>query len=189
MAERDARVRQRLVDTGELFDGYNAEMETVHLEHAERLGKILDEYGWPGCSLVGEEAADAAWLIAQHAISLPDFQRRVLTLLQRAADDGEVSKKRVAMLEDRIRVFEGKKQRYGTQFDWDENGEMSPNPIVEPDKVDQRRAELGLGPLDESIAEIRERVAAECESPPTDYEARQREIDAWCREVGWRTPT
>lgn len=35
----------------------------------------------------------------------------------------------VAMLEGRIRCNEGKRQRYGTQFDWDKDGLLSPHPI------------------------------------------------------------
>ena len=186
MARRDAEVRERLARTGELFDGYNAEMERVHVEHARRLAEILDEHGWPGGSMVGEEAAEAAWLVAQHAISMPDFQRRVLELIREAAERGEVARKRVAMLEDRSRVFEGKQQRFGTQFDWDEDGEMSPNPIADPETVDERRAEMGLEPLADAVRRMRQRVGGEGQRPPESYEARQREIDAWCREVGWR---
>ncbi len=33
--------------------------------HGDRLGEIMDDYGWPTAELVGEEAARAAWLIAQ----------------------------------------------------------------------------------------------------------------------------
>src|SRR5690349_5072146 len=35
--------------------------------HGDRLGAIMDEHGWPTADQVGEEAARAAWLIAQHA--------------------------------------------------------------------------------------------------------------------------
>jgi hypothetical protein len=39
---------------------------------------------------------------------------------------GDAPALQAAMLEDRIRAFEGRPQRYGTQFDWDANGEPSP---------------------------------------------------------------
>jgi hypothetical protein len=35
-----------------------------------RLVEILDTYGWPGKSLVGEDGAEAAWLLALH--TMPD---------------------------------------------------------------------------------------------------------------------
>jgi len=50
--------------------------------HGDRLGEIMDEYGWPTADLVGEEAARAAWLIAQHADRQLDIQRRALRLME-----------------------------------------------------------------------------------------------------------
>src|SRR5437870_12291511 len=73
--------------------------------------------------------------------------RRGLTLLQGGASKGEVSPLNVAMLEDRIRTFEGRPQRYGTQFDWDEHGRLSPLPLEDPAGVDARRRATGPGPL------------------------------------------
>ena len=46
--------------------------------HGDRLNEIMDEYGWPTAELVGEEAAHAAWLIAQHAHRQLDVRRRAL---------------------------------------------------------------------------------------------------------------
>jgi len=37
-----------------------------------RLVEILDSYDWPGRSLVGEDGAEAAWLLALH--TMPDPQ-------------------------------------------------------------------------------------------------------------------
>ncbi|MGW8882386.1 DUF6624 domain-containing protein, partial [Streptomyces mirabilis] len=56
--------------------------------HGDRLGEIMDEYGWPTAELVGEEAASAAWLIAQHADRQLDVQRRALRLMERAVAAG-----------------------------------------------------------------------------------------------------
>ena len=189
LARRDHETRERLAATGELFDGYNAEMEEVHRENAARLAAILDERGWPGRSVVGEEGGRAAWLVVAHAISMPGIQRRGRDLLREAVEAGEADPTWLAKLTDRIRVFEGKGQIYGTHFDWDEDGQMSPNPIASPDRVDERRAEVGLPPLRDDVARMRAQVAASKEEAPADWEARQREIDAWCVEVGWRSGT
>ena len=55
MAEEDQRVRSRLAESGDLFDGYNVEMEAVHVRNATRLKQIIALHGWPGRSLVGED--------------------------------------------------------------------------------------------------------------------------------------
>src|SRR5689334_20169251 len=112
MAAEDAATRERLARDASLFEGYHAEMEAVHRRHAVRLRAIIAAVGWPGRSLVGEDGADAAWLVVQHAIGEPAFLRAMLPILQQAAADGEADPAGVAMLEDRIRVFEGRPQRY-----------------------------------------------------------------------------
>jgi len=52
------------------------------------------------------------------------------------------------MLEDRIQMRNDKPQTYGSQVLTDpETGEYKVYEIREPEYVDQRRAEVGLGPL------------------------------------------
>ncbi len=185
MAAEDRRVRSELAADGTLFDGYHPRMREVHERNAARLLQILNDHGWPGRSLVGEEAAEAAWLVLQHAVGNPPLQRRGLELLK-AASGGEVPAIQVAMLEDRIRSFEGKGQIYGTEFDWDEQGLMSPLPIEDGQNVDERRIDVGLISLEQDIQQRRLRVAQSQERPPKDWAARQREKENWLRSVGWR---
>jgi hypothetical protein len=92
-----------------------------------------------------------------------------------------------AMLEDRIRVFEGRPQLYGTQFDWDSTGQLSPLPIEDPSEVEARRRTLGLKPLEQQVNDVRAAAAREGERPPADWATRQREVEAWYRQVGWRS--
>jgi hypothetical protein len=179
MAAADLATRERLAADGSLFDGYHPEMRAVHERNADRLGSIIDQHGWPDPALVGPDAAEAAWLVAQHAISRPTLMRAVFELLH---GGDAVPAWQLAMLEDRIRVFEGRKQRFGTQFDWDAAGEMNPKPIEQPDQVDTCRADAGLPPLAEAIAQHRARG----EPRPSDWAKRQAEAEAFVREVGWR---
>jgi hypothetical protein len=186
MAEEDARVREELAAAGTLHDGYHPRMERVHRRNASRLHAILDQHGWPGRTMVGADGAHAAWIVVQHAIGDPALQRRALPLLRSAAAQGEVSVVEVAMLEDRIRVSEGRLQRYGTQYDWDADGRLSPLPVEDPEHVDERRRAVGLSPLEECTARQRERAAEAREKSPADWRARQQEMHAWFRASGWR---
>ena len=186
MAAEDLRVREELMRDGALCEGYHPRMREVHERNAARLGAVLEECGWPGRSVVGDEAADAAWLILQHSIGSPHLQRLGLSLLEAAAAVGEAPIGHVAMLEDRIRCNEGKGQRYGTQFDWDKDGLLSPLPIDDETNVDKRRSEVGLAPLDDEIRRKRQGAADEGERPPHDWNARQQEIEQWLRSTGWR---
>jgi hypothetical protein len=186
LAERDKRVRGELVVSGELFDGYHPRMAAVHADNAKALERIIGEFGWPGSSQVGDDGAEAAWLVLQHAIANPGLQRKCLQLLKAAAEIGEVPAPHAAYLEDRIHAFEGRPQRYGTQFDWDDNGQLSPLPLEDPARVDSYRASVGLGPLSEKIEEVRTQAEAEGNTAPRDIEARKIAKLAWAKSVGWR---
>lgn len=188
LIERDEATRARLAADGSLFEGYAPEMEEVHRANAGELGEVLDRHGWPGRSLVGREAAAAAATVAQHAISLPDFQRRCLRILERPVEAGEAEPEHHARLVDRIRFNERRPQVYGTILDWDEDGRLSPWPIEEPQSVDERRRACGLPPLEQAVASLRRAAAAEGEAPRASFAERQRRIEEWCREVGWLPP-
>jgi Family of unknown function (DUF6624) len=180
LAEHDQRVRAELAADGSLFRGYHPRMEAVHRQNAERLMAIVEVFGWPTEPLAGREAAEAAWLVAQHAIGEPALQRRALGLLLEAAGRGDVPAWQPAMLEDRIRMFEGRPQLYGTQLEADADGWLRPYPIEDPATVDERRKRVGLDPLP-AKAERAERVMSSDER--AEYE---REHQAWLRRVGWR---
>jgi hypothetical protein len=185
LRDRDRRKRQELIGRDELWTGYHAEMEAVHRENARVLERVLDERGWPAVADVGEDGSEAAWVVAIHAIGEPAFQRRCLRLLERAVRKGGARAARWASLLDRIRFNERRPQVYGTLFDWDESGRMSPWPIEAAQEVEARRREVGLPPLRESVREVRERSAREGGRAPKPFDERQAEIRAWSRRVGW----
>lgn len=158
-------------------------MEAVHKSNAARLTTIIEQHGWPGESLVGENGARAAWLIAQHAIGNPPFMRQCLSLLKQAASENEVPQWHAAMLEDRIRMYEGRPQVYGTQFQPDKNGEFTPYTIENPESVNDRRRAVGLNTLEERMVEMREQSAQEKVPLPPSWEA---EYERRLHSVGWR---
>jgi hypothetical protein len=187
MQAEDIRVRAELLHEGALGDGYHLRMREVHERNAARLKGIIATRGWPGRSLAGDDGAHAAWRIAQHAIGDPSFQRACVEAIQKAVDQGEAPLAQLAFLEDRVRFFEGRAQLYGTQFHWDENGEMNPWPIEDPEHVDERRSKVGLNSISERTLEIREQAAREGDKPPQNPEEERSKFEAWLRETGWRT--
>lgn len=131
-----------------------ARWEEIDSANTARLEEIIEARGWPGKSLVGEDGASAAFLIAQHADRDPDFQRRTLKLMEAAAAAGEANPRHLAYLTDRVRVKDGLPQVYGTQMTI-ADGVPVPHPIEDEANVDKRRAEVGLEPLSEYIERIR----------------------------------
>ena len=103
---------------------------------------------------------------------LLEMGRGDLALLKDLARDGSLFQGyhplEVAMLEDRIRTFEGRPQRYGTQFDWDEHGHLSLLPLEDPAGVDARRRAIGLGPLAQDLWQTPRRTSA-LDGPPATW--------------------
>jgi hypothetical protein len=181
----DLALRNKLVQSGQLSDGYNEDMKELHNRNAEILNDIIDTIGYPTIDNVGKEANEAAWLIIQHSIGQPAFMKKCAELLKSAVIENKADAKNLAYLTDRIAVFEGRPQLYGTQFDWDENGSLSPNLLDDFAKVNERRKKVGLNSLKEQTEIIRRQAKDENESPPADFEKRKQEIEAWKRTVGW----
>ncbi|MEU2930555.1 DUF6624 domain-containing protein [Streptomyces sp. NPDC007251] len=118
------------------------------------LKMVVGQHGWPGVDLVGEEGADAAWLIAQHADHDAAFQRRALELVTHAALAGLVPAILYVYLTDRVRVAQGRPQLYGTQYHDDGTGTgIMAYPIEDPKRLDERRTALGLEPHAKTASE------------------------------------
>jgi hypothetical protein len=185
MRDEDLRVRKEVVEGSSAFAGYHPRMEEVHHRNAARLREIIAQRGWPGTSLAGEDGAAAAWLVVQHAISEPDFQRWALGLLRDAAERGEAPAAQAAFLEDRICTLEGRPQIYGTQFDVDETGLPAPCPIADAAAVNERRRRVGLNTLEERTQEMRAGQVPQQPDPQARAEYERGRLE-WLRRVGWR---
>lgn len=181
----DLMLRDKLVKSGQLSEGYNEEMKELHNRNAKTLNDIIDTIGYPTIDKVGKEANEATWLVIQHSIGQPVFMKKCAELLKSAVNENKADPKYLAYLTDRIAVFEDKPQLYGTQFDWDEYGNLSPNLFDHVTKVNERRKAIGLNTLEEQTEIIRKQVKNENQSPPTDFEKRKKEIEEWKKTVGW----
>lgn len=115
--------------------------------NVRQLDNIIEESGWPHRSVVGDKAATAAFLVIQHAS--PNRQKEYFPFLRAAVEIGEAAADHLALLEDRILMSEGKKQRYGSQLQDNGKGGWEFYPIEDEANVDERRKAVGLPPLAE----------------------------------------
>ncbi|WP_405824427.1 hypothetical protein OG705_29695 [Streptomyces sp. NBC_00838] len=137
------------------------------------LRRIIGHLGvWPGRSLVGEEACQAATTIVLHSDHDPAFQRLMLRALRAAFEKGEATGAQWAHLQDRCLVHDGKRQLFGTQFWYESRTGIQPYPIEAPEGLDARRAEVGLQPHTEQVQLQRERHGAPASSIPPAHPTR-----------------
>ncbi len=120
----------------------------VDRRNTARMKVIVVKHGWPTKRMVGRDGMRAAWLLVQHADQAVAFQRKCLALMGRLQKTGQVSRKDVAYLTDRVQVNEGKPQVYGTQFHV-VDGARQPRPIHDAPNVEKRRKSMGLTTMKE----------------------------------------
>jgi hypothetical protein len=179
MEAHDQKVRGELTASGALNDTYHPRLEEVHRANSSRLRQIIAVFGWPGRALVGEKGAKAAWRIALHSITEPPFMRQCRDSIDRASEAGDAPRWQFAIIDDRIRVYEGRPQRYGTQLRYTAAG-LEPHPLENEGRVNSMRMQAGLPPLAQTLAQARAQPP-----PPGDPAAREKAEVEFRRSVGW----
>jgi len=111
-----------------------------------KVEKILDEYGWLGFDKIGNMGALTLFLVIQH--SPLKVQEKYLLMMREAVKNKQAFAGNLALLEDRVPLGEGRKQIYGSQLRTDTVTHKNILlPLEDPENVDKRRAEVGLGPI------------------------------------------
>jgi uncharacterized protein DUF6624 len=180
MEARDQALRAELTAAGELTDRYHPRLEELHRSHASRLRQIIAVFGWPGVALVGDRGARAAWRIALHSVSEPAFMRQCRDLIDAASQRQDAPRWQFAIIDDRIRVYEGKAQRYGTQLRTGANG-LEPHPLENEARVNSMRMQAGLPPMAQFLAKAR----AQPQLSATEQAKRDAADLEFRRLVGW----
>jgi hypothetical protein len=151
--ESDQGLRRQIAPTQEKYGSKSAQMDSLwrQMQRADarnlpRVTAIIDQYGWPGNSLVGRSGSLAAFLVIQHS-NLATMQK-YLPLMRQAAAKGELAKQNLALVEDRVLTFQDQPQLYGSQLHTNQaTGKTEFFPIADEAHVDERRAIMGLEPL------------------------------------------
>jgi hypothetical protein len=119
------------------YDKYNE----VLLEH------IFKYHGYPSYRKIGlGEVKDIPFIILLHCSI--EFQEKHIYLLKKASEIDEDMKGVFAQAQDRILMFKGLPQIYGTQLVWNKKAEvLELYKVKDITKIDQWRKEVGFGKL------------------------------------------
>ncbi len=131
-----------------------SEQNRLDRDNLEIVTKIIDSLGWLGISQIGDTASSALFLVIQHANV--KAMEKYLPALKKAASAGEASKGHLALMIDRIEVYNKRPQIYGTQTE-DSNGVWVISKMLDPVNINERRKTMGLGSIESYLNEIRER--------------------------------
>ena len=115
-----------------------------------KVTNILDEHGWLGPDVIGNQGNTTLFLVIQH--SDPETLNKYLPMMRDAVSKGNASPAHLALLEDRAAIYNGEKQIFGSQIGQDpETKEYYVLPLIDPDNVNKRRAEVCLDPIEDYI--------------------------------------
>ncbi|TPE43675.1 DUF6624 domain-containing protein [Pontibacter mangrovi] len=123
---------------------YIYKMHQIDSTNQTKVLPILEEHGWLPKSKIGEKAADALFYVVQHSNSRTIEQ--YLPQMEELAKQGEASGTDAAKMKDRLLMFQGKKQVYGTQAVSyiRKDGKHAIWPIEDVENVNKRRKEAGF---------------------------------------------
>lgn len=156
MAEADQVARHQLLklendphSTAEDREKAVAQINTVDTSNLKKAKQLFQEYGYPGKSLVGATASHRFWIIVQHCDEEVSFQQQVVKELKKTVAQGNADAKDYAYLLDQVKVNQGEPQVFGTQIELNAKGtSFQAQEMIAPTKVNQRRKEVGLEPLE-----------------------------------------
>ena len=150
----DQTVRDRFVTAMQAGTGLDstlvAELGALDSSNTAWLREAVSRHGWPDRDVIGQDGANAAFLLVQHADADTGFQAVMLDSLQAAFDRGQADGQSVALLTDRVAVARNLPQRYGTQTRIID-GKIVLHPIEDSSTVDVRRRTMGLPPMSEYL--------------------------------------
>lgn len=187
LALRDSErpLRSRALLAPDPWSAIDGRLRARHAKVAAELSALIDRSGWPGISVVGIEAADAATELVRGCFTQPAFARGCLPVIEQAFRFGEIHGEWFAKYYDTLMFFENKPQVYGTYLEWDSRKALSPWKIVDRSRVDSRRRAILMEKLADSVRKGRAEARREKRKPPSDLRRYRASLEAFARSAGW----
>jgi hypothetical protein len=128
------------------------EWKTVADSDKILLKNLFKAYGFLGYSEVGKQSSNNFLQMVQRFDADSSFQQEVLVEMKKHIAKINASSIEFAYLTDNVNLNQKKLQVYGTQLKLNEKGtSYEPKPVIDPKNLNIRRAEVGLGTIEESI--------------------------------------
>jgi hypothetical protein len=133
------------------------DMAAVDGDNTTWLRALVLDVGWIDVKRFGRETASKAFLIVQHSGDLRLMQG-ALPEIEKDMRAGVGDPQDYALLYDRLKLKLGERQRYGSQFGQNDKGETVIFPLEDKAKVEEFRKAIGLFPLSQYIAIIKQQT-------------------------------
>ncbi len=133
------------------------QMSQVDSSNRKVLKQIYEKYGFLGFNKVGKKGSNNFWLLLQHCDRDVNFQEEVLKMMKQEVEVKNADSKNYAYLIDRVKRNTNQMQIYGTQAQLNKDGtSYEPQPVIEPENLNNRRLEMGLESIESYIQALNE---------------------------------
>lgn len=155
--KEDQSLRNDLQPIGKKFGWDSKEVKDfwekiseIDKKNLAKIIPVIEKYGWLAANEVGDRGNLTLFLVIQHADQAT--QEKYLPLIRAAVKDKKAEGGQLALLEDRVAMLQGKRQIYGSQIGYHPDTKARILlPLEDPDRVDKRRAAVGLNPIAEYL--------------------------------------
>jgi len=157
MVKREQAIRSKISKAG--FSNVTAKdvenIQIVDNKNTSKIKEIIALHGWEVIEHLDNGAKDGLLLIIEHSDEDIEFQKTALDELSLFFEKGQIKGQDFAILTDKILLAETRKQLYGTQVEI-KNGIITPYPIEDKKKLDERRKSLNLPAMSKYIKILEE---------------------------------
>lgn len=143
---------------GEVPQNLMNEMNIKRSDALRGFETYVRAHGWPVMSDNNQFTVNT-WLLAQHAIGIPEVAELFLAEMKKALDSGGLPGWQYAFFYDHYAHRMGRPQRYGTVLQANRAGVITPHTLEDPGQVDALRKEMGLPKLEEALRQANQQFA------------------------------
>jgi len=152
--DQDARMRCTTMEADEQAKCFEQISITIDTPNTKRLSQLFARYGFPGTAKVGKDGFQALMIVLQHSPT-DELRLKSLDPITKAFRNKELPPMAYANFIDRLRLHQGKKQLYGSGFDF-KDGKFVMSPTEDVKNLEKRRAKIGLPPMAEYVRNLEE---------------------------------
>src|SRR6185369_9413128 len=174
MASKQRELLLHIVDKDQTKQSDQEKLNKIYEDDIAKLCQLIKTHGWPTSATVDHDGVFATFHILKNAGTY-ELQRDLLPVIVAAIKKDPLQKREFASLYDRLRVSAGMKQLFGTQA-VSMGGFLVLYPIEDEEKLDERRAEYGLAPMDQymnSLEGTYRKPVIKARQPPSSQLSKQ----------------
>ena len=147
MRDRDQKAREDCPqgDPDKQIKCYAQILESVDRPNTKRLEEIVRSSGIPNVRSVRADGVKAFYLVLQHSPSI-ELKKKSRKAMKKAFEANALSAMDYANFTDRLLVNLGKRQIYGSNFEF-KDGKLVMSAVKDQKNLNARRKKLGLPPI------------------------------------------